>query len=209
MKTRVVTLKRDNKEICLVGAQHIASSNYFNKIQKILDFFKPSDVFYEMIKSEDENHKKNNITFFYEKLSEITNLKFQKDEIKYNDLWNNSDVSLELYETFLGGEVNETDLTTEKLNEFNELLDEINEKKINFVLLFIIKHLNLIKFFKSKDKLILDLRNYKVLLDVFEHLRTSDNACIFYGDNHLDGMIDFLKRYDFKIIKTEKLNPLK
>ena len=37
MKTRVVTLKRDNKEICLVGAQHIASSNYFNKIQKILD----------------------------------------------------------------------------------------------------------------------------------------------------------------------------
>lgn len=211
MNTRVIKLKRDNKEICLVGAQHIATSEYFNKIQTILDSFEPIDVFYEMMEYESKsgNSENKELDLLYKNLMKITGLLYQTDCIKYNEKWNKSDISLELFESFLGGKMDDKMNTSDKIKQFNIQVEKCNPKFLKLMMMFVIKHLNIITKFNKDDKTTLDVRNNKVLLDIFEHLCTSDNVCVFYGEQHLGKIKKYLESIGFNVVKNEKLNPLK
>ena len=80
MKTSIKTFKRGNKTITTVGVMHIGHMSYYNKIQKELNRDFHDVVLYEGVKGIISD----NLTKIYEFVSDICELKFQKDCLDYS-----------------------------------------------------------------------------------------------------------------------------
>lgn len=203
MKTTIRNYKRDNKKITLIGVMHIGTTNYYKNIQKELDNTKHNKVLYEGVIG---YNKSDFLIKLYNALSDVLGLVFQKKEIKYNKSWIRSDLNIE------------TLISASKKLDFNDIendcdddfLEELKKFKGSFIFRLIFKTIlntSVILSFFFRDPVILDLRNYKVILDCINQLKDNDNICIFYGEAHLKGISSFIKKIGFKEFKRTKLNP--
>jgi hypothetical protein len=219
MKTSVKTFKRGDKTITTVGVMHVGSEKYFNKIQKELDRDFHDVVLYEGVKGCGAN----NLKKIYEMFSDICQLKFQKECLDYSsDNWVHSDLNYDIllsadpkveYSVFDKFEDGDTD---DNMKELGSKFEEIksNPKSIWIIRNFILLLLRLIKvfaFFRKANPVILNMRNYKIILDTFEQLKNDDvnNIALFYGQRHFIEIEKFLKSVGFEVVDKYKLNPIK
>ena len=83
MKTSIVKYTRYNKTVTFVGVMHIATKQYYEKIENILSKFKDNTVLYEGVGNASNNESLVTYTLLLMKLADILDLTFQKDGVEY------------------------------------------------------------------------------------------------------------------------------
>lgn len=197
MKTTIKTFERGNKTITLVGVCHVGTKSYYDKIQKELDRKDHDVVLYEGVKGFEEI-KLNNL---YQFLADIADLVPQKQAIHYRCNWIRSDLDkgilLSADPSFLSGMPKDIDQDLENLK---------NNWLLKLIVSFLLKLSNIIRFLHIKDKAVmLDLRNYKIIMDTFSALIEYDKVCLFYGQGHVYGIENYIKRVGFVRSKEYRL----
>lgn len=201
MKTSIVKYTRYNKTVTFVGVMHIATKQYYEKIENILSKFKDNTVLYEGVGNASNNESLVTYTLLLMKLADILDLTFQKDGVEYKKDWINSDMDIDDLEVINGGTI------FKKIDTVNfDRLAE-NKKRTKFIFKIVLKMLKLLSRGINKPVL-LEIRNNKVIMDTFRTLKDNDDVAIFYGDMHEKGIGKYLKSVGFKREVIEQLNPM-
>ena len=187
MKTSVKQYKRGSKRIILVGVSHIGCVEYYNELQNILDNYSNEYVLFEGVGGFDE--LKGNKS--YDILASKIGLVAQKNSIKYRDEWIRSDLNKDI---LLSADSNfvkknlKTYLKTGNITRFQMNLGKLISPFLNIF-----------------SPVVIDLRNYNLILDLFKHLIKKDTVCIFYGEGHIYGIDKYIKRVGFKKLYEHKV----
>lgn len=200
MRTSVIELTRNDKKVILVGACHVAKKEYFRELREIL--YSHNNVLYEMVKG--PKRKKNYIVNGIEIMAMFKDdIVSQKEEIDYKrEGWENSDLHID-----------ELLLFNPSLKNRLEKIENLNIKEIGNItflgkilanILLSEPVMLLLQKYKP-DYAILDMRNHKVLYDIFKVLKEENEVCVFYGEGHLKGLVYSLKKLGFKINSKRKI----
>lgn len=207
MKTRIVKLKNGDMELTLCGAIHIGTKNYFNQLNAIAD--KSDVVLFEGIKATTLD----NFNIFYIKLGELIGFELQ-NRIGYenNPKWINCDMNYDIFKRYM----KKNKIENLKMEDFSDIFNDWddakykNDKKfIRWVVLFLIKWSRFISLFMREDYVLVNLRNYNILVDITKQFETHNKISIIYGEGHLNHLIKNLKKMNFKIIEKSYLDSFK
>jgi hypothetical protein len=208
MKTRIIKLRNNEMEITLCGAIHIGTQEYFDRLNGIAD---ESDfVLYEGVKSEQTKR----LMAVYEKLAELLELKVQSmGDYKDSSKWENSDLEYNVLEKF-AGEKFKSMLNGSGANNFIELLEETEgdpkqRKYLRLFVLFLLKTMSIREFFRKKNYVLNNLRNYNLLINLVKKLESHKKVAVIYGEGHLRHLLKELKMLNFKVVETYKLSAFK
>jgi len=217
MITTVREYTKSDKKVVLVGAQHIATTGYYDRIQAILDSYPPDCVLYEGVGKDDSDDEDDllGLKEIYSITAEWSGLQMQSEVIRRNKEWVNSDIKGGVIKNF--SEQDFKKKMQEVLDAFRKLKEKMKKNpeseektKKMFRLLFrvMVKFLPVLMLFIRGGYLILDVRNGKVLVDILELLTDKNVAVAFYGEAHLRGLEKSLEKLGFKGKVVQKLNPL-
>ncbi|SRR6266403_308851 len=176
--TDVITLKRGNQQILLVGVKHVGSIKYYKQIQSILDTC--STVLYEGIdlgdeKSVEYEEASKTLKESYEKIDDST-IVYQADYIEYSDDWYLSDLNSDDMVAIFNSKSWYLDVMK------NSLYDP---KIYNAVII---------------------LRNNKTVLYSIRLLgKHHNNITILYGNLHLKHFIEEFSKLGFVVAKEEEI----
>lgn len=200
MKTRIVTLVKDNKYITLIGAVHIGSDLYFRSINRIAN---TSDiVLYEKVHSDIET----NLSRMYKAIANALSCSVQHRE-GYEDSykWENCDFSYNVISPYLPSNIIKINSLSESEIE-DRIKRIINNPIILHIFKFIISGSFLINCIREKSFSVHDLRNYKVITKTIEKLHSVSSISVVYGEGHISHFIKSFKKLGFKVHHKNKIS---
>lgn len=197
MKTEIVELTYKDKKITICSCIHIGTQEYYEKINNIAD--KSEIVLYEGV----ANNSDLKVKEVYSALAEIFGLVIQnRNGYENNIRWINSDLKYETFEYYMKNNTFKSVFSDETINK----LKSITDKKLPILVIKLLLFLSKIKnYFKPVDYLVVNLRNYKFIIDLIHHLEESNTVSFLCGETHKNGMIQILSKIGFKTIKKYKI----
>ena len=207
MKTRARTFVRGDQKIVLIGMMHIGTESYYAQINEYISSFKRHQVLYEKVKIEDKtNPLIIEMGKLYMLLADVLGLELQLLHVRPKKNWINADLDLEILESAKGKPLKDI----EKLRRINKRLeDESKHMYWRGLFRFFIRFLLPI-ILKFADKpVILTLRNYKVVIDIFEALKKKKKLTVIYGDAHRKGIEEYLTSVGFELYNERRFYPLR
>ena len=199
MNTKIVKLKNGDMEITLCGAVHIGTQKYFDKLNSIAN---ESDiVLFEGVQAKTIDLLK----LFYIKLGEILGLTMQnRNGYEKNPRWINSDMNYEIFKKYMKNNI--INKLPKDQKEIDELFNEDVIKYTRWFIVFMFKIMPLFIFFSRKQPVLIELRNYNVLVDITKQFENHNKVAVIYGDGHLNHLIKNLKQLNFKVVDKKCIN---
>lgn len=205
MKTSIVTMAKDGKEVTLYGAIHIGTPEYYTKLNARADSH--DVVLFEGTKK-DENDT-STVMLMYHKFAECLGLIVQHREgYKDSDKWVNSDLKLNTLKKYMSEKA--LKMLHRTPEEIEDIIDKIEEQPImKTIVLYILKHIPKLAWLASRrDYTLINVRNYRVLLDILHQLEQHDSVAVIYGEGHMPHIRKMLKKLGFSIVHTDGLQYL-
>ena len=215
--TPVVGYRRNGLEVTAIGAIHIGSRDYYQRLQREVD--KHDEGFFEGLKPpragvvippEREIYlQRINLSELYRTFSRYTGMVRQRDMLTYGVLWQNPDMTLdELVIAFPERMLRKFSRQTDTMEAFEEIYENHPEELARFLksLTLAIYKFPLVRNFVTRlilghmsRKAILDQRNSMLFDAVQPRLDNEDfsGLGITYGPQHLNGIEAYLKRNGF------------
>jgi hypothetical protein len=201
VKTRIVTLKKNDSYVRLIGCCHIGSKAYFNELQ---DYCKGTVLFEGVSGTNKDDSLKLSLTKIYRLLASILDLSYQNDTIIYQDTWIGSDITEDQL-LFLESKIISRLYALMNDTDYKTLEAKFKKKKhrIKFIFKFMFPILSRII---GNNKVLVHFRNNKVLLDIIHYLALNQNVSVLYGEGHLNDLISRLKQLKFEVVNVKKVN---
>ena len=198
MKTQLITMKKSNKTIVLMGTVHVAEKYFYDTlIEKVEELH--SKGFKFLLEGVDaHNEELTNYVDSNKEFAESLGLCCQKDEL--DSCFNNKNHIL-------------CDLTAETLElldpnvfKFTQEEHNLKMKKGDYRIALSLTNF-MLKYF-ARDSVLLDSRNMNVVIEAFKNLATEDSIAIVYGEAHIHGIIKLFKKYGFEIKEKEYIKAI-
>lgn len=186
-KTTVTKLSKCGVDITLIGCCHIGSPEYYKELSKHIDGFVLFEGVGGMPKLPSD---------MYGSLAHSLGLVSQKESLKYNPEWVNSDIKWEDIPEHV-----RVDLL-DKLSKMPELVEKVKgHPTVSKILVFVADKMIALIFTHEGEfhkEIVLD-RNDIVLNDTWKAVASGEkNISILYGEGHIPGIIEGLEKIGFE-----------
>jgi len=204
MKTDVILMKRDDVVVKLIGTCHVGTDEYYNQIN---DEIYRSCTLYEGIRSK----QLEKLAEAYKQMAWLLGLKVQADKIDYKQKYmRRADISYgALYSALNGEKVADADKILEFVDSNKEdahkAREYLNKPVFRFLINSLIKMTSMIPK-NNKDYAIIDLRNNILIHELLKKIsRDYTDIAVLYGNAHLKGIKQSLKKLGFKQVDRKTL----